>query len=621
MIIGTAGHIDHGKTELIKALTHIDTDRLKEEKERKMSIELGFAWFDLPKAGRVGIIDVPGHIKFLKNMLAGVGGVDVTLLVVAADEGIMPQTREHFKIMRLLGVKKMIVVITKKDLVDEETVELAKEDIKELLASYQAIKLLSEQEERSPDNVPIVVVSSKTREGLDILVKELDEVCSSLAKDRQDACSTDISRLLVDRVFEMKGFGTIVTGTLVSGKISQGDELFIYPEGIKAKVRFIQIHYERRKEALSGERVALNLTGIKKEKIKRGYVISKEGYLKATKRATIIFHILPSVKVLKNRTRVRFYIGSAEILGRISLLGAKEKKGGEKAFAQLLLETAGTFFVGDRFVLRNYSPLQLIGGGKILDISPEKSKKLDIPKLDAIEKEGISAAVLMKLEDNPQKEGALLSEIGLSLELLRKTINKLKEEGKVIIFGDYITDIKTFGTIKESILSTLSDFYKKYPLRTYILRSELRQKFPMGKEIFDEIIPKIEELKCEKEKVSLKVYKPVLQEKETAKKNALEQEFLKSEFKPPEPESSEAFRALIEDGIIVGIGKDIFLHKEVLEKGKEKIAELIKNKGDATISEIKNVLDTSRKYMIPLMEYLDSIGFTKRAGDKRILGE
>lgn len=606
VIVGTAGHVDHGKTELIKALTHIDTDRLKEEKERGLSIELGFAWLDLPKSGKVGIIDVPGHIKFLKNMLAGVGGVDVTLLVVAADEGIMPQTREHFEIMRLLGVEKMIVAITKKDLVDEDTLELAKEDIREFLKGTPL------------NNASIVVTSTKAREGLDALVKELDEVCGSIPSKPL----SDISRLLVDRVFEIKGFGTVVTGTLVSGKISQGDELFIYPEGIKTKARQIQVHYERRKEALPGERVALNLTGIKKGKIKRGCVISKEGYLKATKRATVVFDILPSVKVLKNWTRVRFYMGSTEILGRISLLEAKEKRGGERVFAQLVLEEDGIFLVGDRFVLRNYSPLWLIGGGKILDISSQKLKKSDksiLPKLEAIERGGVEEAVLMKLEGNPQKEESLLSRIGLSLEKLRKIIHKLKEKGKIVIFGHYITDRKTFSTLKEIILSVLSDFYKKYPLRSYMPLMELRQRFPMGKEILDEIIPWIEEIKCEGERVFFKGYKPALKEEELIKRDAIEQKFLKSGFKPPKPEIDEVFRNLLDDGTIVKIGEDVFLHREVLEKGKEKIEGLIREKGEATISEIKDVLSTSRKYAVPLMQYLDSIGFTRRVGDKRVL--
>lgn len=606
VIVGTAGHVDHGKTELIKALTHIDTDRLKEEKERGLSIELGFAWLDLPKSGKVGIIDVPGHIKFLKNMLAGVGGVDVTLLVVAADEGIMPQTREHFEIMRLLGVEKMIVAITKKDLVDEETLELAKEDIREFLKGTPL------------NNASIVVTSSKAREGLDALVKELDEVCGSIPPKSL----SDISRLFVDRVFEIKGFGTVVTGTLVSGKISQRDELFIYPEGIKTKARQIQVHYETRKEALPGERVALNLAGRTKGKLKRGCVISKEGYLKAKQRATIVFDILPSVKVLKDWTRVRFYIGSAEILSRISLLGAKEKKGGERVFAQLVLEEAGTFLVGDRFVLRNYSPLWLIGGGKILDISSKKLKKSDksiLPKLEAIDTGGVKEAVFMKLEGTPQKEESLLSGIGLSLEKLRKIIHKLKEKGKIVIFGHYITDRKTFSTLKENILSVLSDFYKKYPLRSYVPLMELRQRFPMGKEILDEIIPWIEEIKCEGERVFLKGYKPALKEEELIKRDAIEQKFLKSGFKPPKPEIDEVFRNLLDDGTIVKIGEDVFLHREVLEKGKEKIEGLIREKGEATISEIKDVLSTSRKYAVPLMQYLDSIGFTRRVGDKRVL--
>ncbi len=606
VIIGTAGHVDHGKTELIKALTHIDTDRLKEEKEREISIELGFAWIDLPKSGRVGIIDVPGHVRFLKNMLAGTGGVDVTLLVVAADEGIMPQTREHFEIMRLLGVGNMVVAVTKKDLVDEETIELVKGEIGEFLAGTPFA------------GCPVIITSSQAGDGLDELKEELDKVCAKLPPKPQ----IDISRLFVDRAFEMKGFGTVVTGTLVSGKISQDDQLFIYPRGIRTRVRGVQVHYERRREAWAGERVALNLAGVKRDQVRRGCVISGVEYLKPTKRVTISLEILPSVKVLKDWTRVRLYSGSAELFGRISLLGSNERRGGERTFAQIFLEQPHTFLVGDRFVLRNYSPLWLIGGGKILGTSSQRLKKTDrsiLPQLEAIEIGGAEAAVLLELEDSPQREEQLLSKIGLSSMRLRKIINKLETEGKVITLNHYLIAKKAFTNLKKNILSLLHKYYEKHPLRLYMKRRELAQRLSLSKEVLNDLLPFIEELRCEEERVSLKGYKPQWKDEELTKRKAIEEEFLSSGFQPPKPEVNEIFKTLLEDGTIVKIGEDIFLHREMLRRGKEKVVALIRDRGEATISEIKDVLCTSRKYTLPFVQYLDSLGVTKRIGDKRVL--
>lgn len=606
MIIGTAGHVDHGKTELIKALTGIDTDRLEEEKRRGISIVLGFAYIDLPKSGRVGIIDVPGHEKFLKNMLAGVGGVDIGMLVVAADESIMPQTVEHLEIMKLLGIKNMIAVISKKDLVDSETLEIVKEDVREFL------------KKNNLEDTKIIVISSKTGEGLGEVIKELDELCLKISPKQ----TSDIPRLFIDRVFEMKGFGLVITGTLVSGKIEEGDELWVYPQGLKTKIKQIQVHHEKRKEACAGERVALNLGGIKKEELKKGDVISKKGYMKPTKLVTISLQVLPSIKILKDWTRVRFYIGSAEILGRLSLIGKKEVKGGERVFAQLFLEKEAAAFTLDRFVLRNYSPLYLIGGGKILDISPEKIKKSDeilIPYLKAVDEGGIEEALLLKLVKKPQKEENLLPELGHSYEKVKKTLDTLKAKGEVITFNSYILSKKLFLNFKGYILSLISDFFKKYPLRAYMPKMELSGKFRQDKELFAALINHIEEVECVGDRVYLKGYKPLLKEEEKKKRVAIEKKFLESKLKPPEPEIDEVFRTLLEDGTIVKISEDIFLHKEVLNEAQNKIKNLIKERGAVTISEIREFLGTSRKYAVPLMEYLDRVGFTKRIGDKRVL--
>ena len=361
IILGTAGHIDHGKTSLIKALTGTDTDRLKEEKERGITIELGFAALDLPSGQHLGIVDVPGHEKFVKNMVAGATGIDIVVMVIAADEGVMPQTREHMEICTLLGVKHGMVAVTKIDMVDEEWLELALDDIRDFVRGTFL------------EDAPVSTVSSATQEGIPEFVKTLDELAAKIPERPH----SDLFRLPIDRVFTIKGFGTVITGTLISGRVQVGSTIMIYPSGITSKVRGIQVHNEGAEEARAGMRTAINFQGLEKEAISRGEVLSRPNALEASYMVDVSLHYLASnKKPIKNRTRVRFHTGTSEVLGNLIVLDRNEIPPGEDTVVQLRLDTPVALVKDDRFVIRSYSPISTIGGGKVLNPIPLKHKRL-----------------------------------------------------------------------------------------------------------------------------------------------------------------------------------------------------------------------------------------------------
>ncbi len=367
IILGTAGHIDHGKTSLIKAVTGTDTDRLKEEKERGITIELGFAALDLPSGQHLGIVDVPGHEKFVKNMVAGATGIDIVVMVIAADEGVMPQTREHMEICTLLGVQYGMVAVTKIDMVDEEWLELALEDIRDFVRGTFL------------EDAPMAPVSSLTAEGIPEFIEILDELAAKIP----ERPPSDLFRLPIDRVFTMKGFGTVITGTLISGRVQVGDTIMIYPSGITSKVRGIQVHNKSADDARAGMRTAINFQGLEKEAISRGEVLSKPSTLEASYMVDVSLHYLASnKKPIKNRTRVRFHTGTSEVLGNLILLDREELAPGEEAIIQLRLDSPVALVKDDRFVIRSYSPIYTIGGGVVLNPIPLKHKRL---KPDTVE--------------------------------------------------------------------------------------------------------------------------------------------------------------------------------------------------------------------------------------------
>lgn len=631
IVIGTAGHIDHGKTTLIKALTGRETDTLKEEKERGISINLGFTFFDLPSGKRAGIIDVPGHEKFIKNMLAGVSSIDVVLLVIAADEGIMPQTREHLEILQLLNVKKGIVVLTKADLVDEEWLKMVKEEIQE------------EFKETFLKEAPIYAVSSKTGEGISELVKCIDNVTEEVeAKDTEGHF-----RLPVDRVFSISGFGTIVTGTIISGRIKEGETVEVYPSGIISKVRSIQVHEQSVTFAEAGQRCALNLSNIKVNELQRGNVIARENVMEPSSIIDCnLYYLKSAYKPLENRQRVRLYHGTDEILCRVVILDKEEIKRGENAYVQLRLEKPLTAQRNDRYVIRSYSPMYTIGGGAIIEPVAKKAKRFDADYIEQIKikesgkTENIIEATVEKLSDKYPEEFEILKSLGKNEENISEKLLELYNDRKVIILnsGDKTVYIhKNFLKDKIEVLERiLSQFHKDNPLKIGISKEEIKNKI-FGKNIkqkvYDELLFLLEDrniIKIYKNFISLFGYNVELSKDMKAMLEKIEKAFMDGGYSPPKYEDLTAdekdkkkfkmvFDYLLDSGKLIKVSEDCVFASDNYEKAKYIVRDYIIEKGSLSAAEARDILNTSRKFAVALLEHFDSIKLTKRIDDKRFL--
>ncbi|WDV44662.1 selenocysteine-specific translation elongation factor [Clostridiaceae bacterium M8S5] len=631
IIIGTAGHIDHGKTTLIKAITGRETDRLAEEKERGITIELGFTYFDLPSGRRAGIIDVPGHERFIKNMLAGVVGMDIVVLVIAADEGVMPQTKEHLDILNMLGIKKGLVALTKSDLVDEEWLELVKEDVRDSLKDT----FLEESE--------ILSVSSTDKTGVDKLVGLIDDMTKSV----QDRDVEETPRLPVDRVFTMTGFGTIVTGTLIEGTLSVGDEIEIYPKGLKSKIRSLQVHSDSQEHAYAGQRVAINVAGLKKEQIDRGNVLSLAGAMISTDVLDVKINLLEhSPRVVENRSRVRLYIGSNEVLCRVILLDKDNLTPGESCYAQLRLEEAIATKRKDKFIIRFYSPMTTIGGGEVLETNPQRHKRFDeevIKELEVKDK-GDNDEVIEKIIKDKSAQIPnikLLSTItAISLNKLENVISDLESNNKIInmrISNDnYIIHRDYYDNLKESISEFLKEYHKKNSLQAGVLKEELRSKFlsNIKTNIFDNIISILEEdniIKQTNDKISIFEFVVKFTDEQNKIKEKIKTYYLSNKFAPEKRESiinllgdniehvNEVFDAMIDNGEILRIKDGIYIHKEAYQDAIDILVGISENLGEITLSGFRDSLNTSRKYAMYLLEYFDEKKITKRKEDVRIL--
>lgn len=627
-IIGTAGHVDHGKTCLIQALTGMDTDRLKEEKKRGITIELGFAWMDFPGGERVGIVDVPGHEKFVKNMLAGVGGMDLVMLVVAADEGIMPQTVEHLDILTTLGIRQGIIVITKTDLADPELVELVEEDIRELT------------EGTFLENAPVIPVSVYRNQGLDQLKETLYQMYQKLPDHKE----TRAFRLPVDRVFTLKGFGTVVTGTLLGGKIKKEQEAFLYPENVPVKIRSIQVHEQGVETAHAGQRVALNLPDRKKEEISRGDVIAFKNSMYPSMMADVSLTVLRyTERVVKNGSRVHIYHGTRELLGKVILLDREELKAGETCYAQLRLEEYTVMEKGDRFVIRFYSPAETIGGGCILDACPRKHKRKDQKVLEAcrIKEKGTGEELLETsiLEHRgcfyPLEE--LAGRNSLDRSGLKNTAAKLAEKGILVCLeeGLYIhRDEMDFYRRKTERI--LDDFHKACPLKEGMGIEELRSRMKLeNSRITDEILEVLKKQKIIKEEngcVSKKRFKVVLKEDEDAMVQEILAHYLESGFAPlatelylKEHRSQKKFKpvftSLLNKKSLIRLDEQYCIHRDYYERGKEAFWEMAQKKEIIALGEYRDYLGCSRKVAVALLEHFDKNGFTRKTEEGRILKE
>jgi len=604
-IIGTAGHVDHGKTELIKALTGIDTDRLQEEKDRGLTIDLGFAYIDLEKSGRTGIIDVPGHEKFLKNMLAGVGGMDIVILVVAANESVMPQTREHFQILRLLRINSIVVGISKIDTVDEETRLIVKEEVNDLI-----------KDTRYAD-APVVEFSSVTGEGLDDIKKVLDESVSNIKEKKSE---NEFSRLAIDRCFDLKGIGSVITGTLLSGSIREGEEIVVVPPGLKTKARQIQEHNEKKKMVTAGERVAINLPGIEKRLVKRGYVISKPDEFTPTGKMLVYVEPILDKEEIKDMSRVRVYFGSGEYLGRLELIGKRKAKGNEKFLSLLALEEEIVALRKDRFILRFYSPMKLLGGGVVLNAFPvvkRRFSKETVSRLKQLVNSEDDETILFFLENNHMPKEELRKSLQIHPESFERLIDGLRRKGKISVLGDELISKQGFEWAKKTVLEKLKDFHNKNPLKKGMDKEVLRNALSFERNAFDSLLSKVDIVKVEKNFISLIGFSPKLDEGTGKRKKEILNSLKKNLFKPEKIEEDDLTRNLVDEGEIVKVKRNMYFHRDAIEKGKQLIGDAIREKGPLSAGELKDVLKATRKYAIPFLEYLDRIKFTIRKDDKR----
>jgi selenocysteine-specific elongation factor len=628
VILGTAGHIDHGKTSLVKAMTGIDTDRLKEEKERGITIELGFAHLELPGGQTLGIVDVPGHEKFVKHMVAGATGIDLVALVIAADEGVMPQTREHLEICQLLKVKRGLIVLTKVDMVDSDWLEMVKEDV----SKYMAETFLA--------NAPIVEVSAVTGQGLPDLVKVLD----NLVKEVPERETGSFFRLPIDRVFIMKGFGTVVTGTSVSGKIRTGDEVTIFPQRISTRIRGIQVHNREVDEVSAGLRTAINLHGVEKEQIERGDVLATKDSLRATHVVDVSLDLLRSApRKLKNRAKVRFHAGTSEIIATVILLDRDELKPGESCFAQIRLDQPTAVLAHDRYVLRSYSPVQTIGGGEILHASPQKKKRFSEAALHELKILGtgtlseVTGQFILGAQFNGLEEAQLPFLTNANKKKLEETLNVLQAQKKVIRYDKekgLLIHADNVEKARGEITTTLAQYHKDFPLKAGLQKEELRSRTAgaNNQKLFNYLISQLSQdgvVVLDKETIRLKEHKVTLAQDQEKTRREVEEIYRKSELQPPYfrdlkdkfsgNAGKDVLDLMVKDGVLVKVKEDLYFHKEAIEGLKQRLLGYLKEKGEIDAPQFKEMTNISRKYMIPLLEYFDACQLTMRVGDKRVL--
>jgi selenocysteine-specific elongation factor len=626
IVVGTAGHIDHGKTSLVKALTGTDTDRLPEEKARGITIDLGFAFLEEPGL-TIEIVDVPGHERFVRNMLAGVGGIDLAMLVIAADEGVMPQTREHLAICSLLRIKAGLIALTKADLVESEWLELVREDV---AGAVRGTFL---------EGAPIVPVSSKTGRGLD----ELRVALRSLAASVPQRGTDELPRLPIDRVFTVRGFGTVVTGTLTAGVLAADDRVEVYPKHAEAKIRGLQAHGQPVASARAGQRTAINLQGLERTAIARGDVVGLPGTLVSSTLVDSTFELLPDApRAVKTRTRVRFHVGTSEIMARALLLDQAELAPGETAFARFRLEAPLVARPGDRFVVRSYSPIVTIGGGTLLDVDPPRFKRKGPALVAHLEllQTGSPDAVL---EEHVRHVGSggvrlttLAGRVPFGPERLRALLGGLQAGGRVIsIDRDWFIHPDSFGRLRGLVADELTAFHRASPLKPGMSREELRSRAGGADErVFAFLLSSLAAggvVKTERDKVWLASHEVRLSPEQQRVMDTLEGEFSRAEAAPPSPEEAlgragvtgdeehELFQVLVQSGKLVRVKESLFFHAQALESIQTKLVALLRERKDIGPSDIKDLLGISRKYAIPLLEFFDQRRVTARVGERRIL--
>ncbi|UUM11653.1 selenocysteine-specific translation elongation factor [Clostridiaceae bacterium HFYG-1003] len=620
IIIGTAGHIDHGKSTLIKALTGIATDTTEEEIQRGMSINLGFAYFDLPSGRRVGIIDVPGHERFIKNMLAGAQGINMILLVIDANEGVMPQTREHVNILNLLGIEDYIVVLSKADLVEDEMLDLMEDDIRE-------------QFEGTPiETASIVRVDSLSGRGLPELVNNIDRLADRI----RPMNLTAEPRLNIDRIFSVKGFGTVVTGTLLEGTIRTDQDLMVYPAGIPVKIRNIQVHEKNVDLAQAGQRTALNLSGVKVTDLQRGDILTTEGNLSKSYIVDARIRVLPDYKrPLKLWDRVRVYIGTDEIMARAVPLGTEEIPAGGEGFIQLRLEEEIAAKPGDRIILRAYSPMVTLGGGQILDPATVKHGRFDETILRGLELRGtndVDAVIqdfLMNSDQPLVSEKEILDNIQADKSDLQDKLSAMKTTGSVLQLGGLYIGSDRLEEMRKEFLRILNDYHQKSPLKAGMPREELKSriKFVAKGKPYDLILERLVEegtIRVFGSLAKAPNFEVVYTKEQKKLRDELETALLDGAYTPPSLKElcpDKKCLAVIDsmEDCLVRLDQDIVIHRRHYEAALALLQEHAKAHGSIALADFRDLLGTSRKYAVALLDYFDKIGLTQRQGEVRIL--
>jgi selenocysteine-specific elongation factor len=632
VIVGTAGHIDHGKTALVKALTGIDADRLEEEKRRGITIDLGFAHMDLRGTNgetlRLGFVDVPGHERFVRNMLAGVGGIDLALLVIAADEAIKPQTREHFDILQLLGVQRGITALTKSDAVDEETLEVVRLEVEEFLRGT----FLDNPSLDKPNS--IIAVSSLSGAGLD----ELKRAMVAAAAEVQPRDSRAIARLPIDRVFTMKGFGTVVTGTLVAGTIRREDELEVFPTGRRVRVRGVQVHGQMAEKAVAGQRTALNLAGASTEDLSRGMTLVPPATLEKTRQADVELRLLASAaRPLKNRARVHFHSYTMETVAEIVLRGTRQIGPGEQAFARVKLPEAALLIPGDRFILRQFSPVVTIGGGIVLDAAPipRMPGHDDFLKVLAGDNaDSILRCRVARRGHNGIQMSRLVAETGWTKDFIEAALAQAVKEGRILRLGGLLLHLPALDSLKLYIVGAVRDLHKNNPLVGGVNKEELREHPRASAEVFDAALAMLvrdKKIEVLGDLVRLPGHGVVMKDEEAESKKKIESAFATAGLNVPalhevlaglkidKVRAQKIVTLLLRDKVLIKVSDELVFHRSALEELRRQIAAYKLKSPSIDVGKFKELTGVSRKYAIPLLEFLDRERATKRVGDARLI--
>jgi selenocysteine-specific elongation factor len=630
VIVGTAGHIDHGKSALVRALTGIDPDRLAEEKRRGITIDLGFAHLDLAGAAgetlRIGFVDVPGHERFVRNMLAGVGGIDLVLLVIAADESIKPQTREHFDICGMLALQRGITVLTKSDLVDSETLDVVRMEVADFLKGSFL----------DAANSPIIAVSSRTGAGLDQLRSELARLAFEIpAKD-----STAVFRLPIDRVFTMKGFGTVVTGTLIAGSVRKDDELEVHSGGKRVRVRGVQVHGAAAEQAIAGQRTALNLAGIDTMELARGAMLTPPQMFQPTRRVGVSLDLLRSAKPLRDRAHVHLHSYTAETVAEASLLGAKQLRPGESGLVRLKLDDPLLLLPGDRFIIRQFSPVITIGGGRVLDAAelPRRERAEErlafLKSLSNTNPEEVLLARVSHRRDDGLSLADAVAETGWLPARVELVAGNLAKAGKLARFQDLLLSTTVVESLRERMSAKVEQFHKANPLVQGISKEQLRETLGLSEEVFRGVLDSLlhaKKLQVNGEIVHAAGKGVVLRDDEAESKAQIEQAFLKAGLKVPllkevlaslpvdKVRAQKIVTLLLRERVLVKLSDELVFHRDALDLLRRQIEAQKAKTPKLNVGNFKDLFGITRKYAIPLLEYLDRERVTRRVGDERVI--